>query len=91
MDTLLVFVLGDKLPWISEAVLAIVSYAPGGSAKKDKESKQRKTAVNAYVKALIEMWSKAFGSEHILERKAVANKVRNALAVYFNKVCCDRR
>ena len=32
------------------------------------------------------MWSKAFGSENIMERKAVANKIRNGLALYFNNV-----
>ena len=58
---------------------------PGGLAKKGKES-ERKNAVNAYVKSLKEMWSKAFGSENIMERKAVVNKIRNVLALYFKKV-----
>ena len=87
----LIFILGDKLPWISEAVLAIIKYAPGSSLKKEKETKQRKLAINAYVTSLIEIWSKAFGSENVLERKAVSNKIRNALSVYFNKVLCNRR
>ena len=86
MSTELVFILGEKLPWVTEAVISIYNYAPGGSAKKGKESKRRKDAVNAYVKSLIEMWSKAFGSENIMERKAVANKIRNGLALYFNNV-----
>ena len=86
MSTELVFVLGEKLPWVTEAVISIYNYAPGGSAKKGKESKRRKDAVNAYVQSLIEMWSKAFGSENIMERKAVANKIRNGLALYFNNV-----
>ena len=38
MSTELVFVLGDKLPWVTEAVISIYNYAPGGSAKKGKES-----------------------------------------------------
>ena len=41
----------------------------GGLAKKGKES-ERKNAVNAYVKSLKEMWSKAFGSENIMETKS---------------------
>ena len=86
MSTELVFVLGEKLPWVTEAVISIYNYAPGGSAKKGKESKRRKDAVNAYVKCLIEMWSKAFGSENIIERKAVAKKIGNVLALYFNNV-----
>ena len=85
MSTELIFVLGEKLPWVTEAVISIYNYAPGGSAKKGKESKRRKDAVNAYVKCLIEMWSKAFGSEN-MERKVVANKIRNGLALYFNNV-----
>ena len=55
MSTELVFVLGEKLPWVTEAVISIYNYAPGGSAKKGKESKRRKDAVNAYVQSLIEM------------------------------------
>ena len=86
MTTELVFVLGQKLPWVTEAVISIYNYAPGGSAKKEKESKTRKDAVNAYVKSSIEIWSKAFGSEKIMERKAVANNIRNGLALYFNNV-----
>ena len=74
MSTELVFVVGQKLLWVTEAVISIYNYAAGGSAKKGKESKRRKDAVSACVKSLIEMWSKAFGSENIMERKALANK-----------------
>ena len=45
----IVFVLGYKLPWISEAVMAIYNYAPGGSLKMDKETKQYCVEVSAYV------------------------------------------
>ena len=67
--TELVFVYGEKLPWVTEAVKSIYNYAPGGSAKKRKKLKRREDAVNAYIKSLIEIWSKAFGSENIMERK----------------------
>ena len=86
MSTELIFVLGEKLPWVTEAVISIYNYAPGGSAKKGKKSKRRKDAINAYVKSLIEMWSKAFGNENIIERKAVAKKIGNVFALYFNNV-----
>ena len=36
MSTELVFILGEKLPWVTEAVISIYNYAPGGSAKKGK-------------------------------------------------------
>ena len=65
MSTELVFVLGEKLLWVAEVVISIYNYAPGVSAKKGKELKSRKDAVSAYVKSLIEMWSKAFGSENM--------------------------
>ena len=83
MSTVFVFVLGDKLPWVITAVISIYNYAPGGSAKKGKESKRRIDAVNTNVKSLIEMWSKAFGSETIMKRKTVANKIRNGLAEIY--------
>ena len=69
MLTELVFVYGEKLPWVTEAVISIYNYAPGGSAKKGKKLKRREDAVNAYIKSLIEIWSKAFGSENIMERQ----------------------
>ena len=40
VSTKIAFVLGYKVPWISEAVMAIYNYAPGGSLKMDKETKQ---------------------------------------------------
>ena len=33
VPTKIAFVLGYKLPWISEAVMTIYNYAPGGSLK----------------------------------------------------------
>ena len=90
MSVELVFVLGDKLPWISKVVLAIYDYAPGGLPKITNWSSLRKNAVNSYVKALIELWQKAFGAEHIASRKTVANKIRAALNIYFNRVSCNR-
>ena len=80
------FCLGEKLPWVTKAVISIYNYAPSGSAKKRKELKRRKDPVNGYVKSLIELWSKAFRSENIMERTAVANKIRNGFALYFNNV-----
>ena len=38
MSTKIVFVLGYKLPWILEAVMAIYNYAPGDSLKMDKKT-----------------------------------------------------
>ena len=49
VPTKIVFVLCYKLPWISEPVMAIYNYAPGGSLKMDKETKQYCVEVSAYV------------------------------------------
>ena len=42
MSTEFVFVLGDNLHWVTEAVISIHNYAPGGSAKKVKNLEERK-------------------------------------------------
>ena len=38
----ILFVLGDKLPLISETVVVILSHAPGGSPKKSTETELRR-------------------------------------------------
>ena len=85
-----VFITGNKLPWVHEAVLAIINVAPGGSAKKEKESKARRDAINTYVIEVERLWINAFGGEHVCERKTIAKKLRAALQVYFNKVSCSK-
>ena len=84
MGSELVFIIGDKLPYISEAVMAIYSYAPGG--KPTAETEKCKAAINAYTIALINKWSMAFGSEYIQSRKTVSCKLRNHLKSYYNSV-----
>ena len=74
-----VFITGDKLPWVHEAVLAIINVAPGGSAKKEKESKACRDAINTYVIEVERLWINAFGGEHVCERKTIAKKLRAAL------------
>ena len=38
-------------------------------AQQRKESKRKKDGMNAYVKSLIETWSKAFSSESIMKKE----------------------
>ena len=90
-QTEILFVLGDKLPLVSEAVLAILSYAPGGSPKKSAESKTRRNGINAYVRALRNLWIRAFGEEYICSTKTIADRLRKFLSSYFNQVTCNRR
>ena len=84
------FITSKKLPWIYKSVLAVISAAPGGSAKKSTETKPRRDAINRYVAEVEELWINAFGKEHICERKTIARKLRSALQVHFNKVSCSK-
>ena len=54
---------------MSEAVIAIISYAPGGS----RQTGLCQNAVTASVNALLRIWTKVFGVENIASRKAVKN------------------
>ena len=85
------FVLGDKLPYCHEVVISIVSYAAGGSPYEKKETRRRKDAINAYVRAIINVWSKAFGAKYIASRKVVTNRVRKLLIDYHLKVVNYRK
>ena len=91
MATSIEFILGDKLPWLHEAVLAIYSYAPGGSPKEGKESKIRKQAINAYTNSIMKIWVKAFGLENVAPRITVVKKIRSGLESHFNSVLCKGR
>ena len=78
----IVFLLGDKLPLVSEAVIAIVSYAHGGAYSEKSETRKRKNAINNYVSALIELWSNAFGSKYVMARKSVVYQLRKNIVSY---------
>ena len=83
----IVFLLGDKLPLVSESVITIVSYAPGGAYTEKNETKKRKHTVNNYVSALIEQWSNAFGSKYVMARKSVVNILRKHIVSYGGWRC----
>ena len=87
----LVFVLGDKLPFIYKLIIAIISYASGGSPDEKKETKNRKEEVNAYARAIRYTWPKAFGEEHVCPRKVVAGKIWKHLHDYHSKVLIKPR
>ena len=75
-----VFVLGDKLPWVHEAVISIISYAPGNH----KNSERHRDAVNAYAKVLHTIWCKSFGAEHIVHIDTVKKQLEKHFDKYFN-------
>ena len=80
------FILGDKLPLVSEAVIAILSYAPGGPPDGPRQTVRRQEAVTAYINALIVIWSKAFGNENIASRKTVKTWILSHIKNYHSAV-----
>ena len=75
------FVLGDKLPLVSEAVMAIISYAPGNHS-----SQKQKDAIKDYGTMLLQIWSKGFGNEHILTRNSIKDRLTAHVKEYFNVI-----
>ena len=57
------YFLGEKLLYIHEAVYAILQAAPGGRPTEKDETSLRKDAIEAYTKALLQQWSRAFGPD----------------------------
>ena len=88
MEKSVEFILGDKLPWVYEAVIAFYGYSPGASPKEGRESKAKKKVVNAYVTSLMRTWVKAFGLENVAPHKTVPKKIRAGLESRFNSVLC---
>ena len=68
------FVLGDKLLRVFEVVQAIYDYAPGEPMTK--ETAKRTEAVTCYGNAVIKLWIKAFGPEHIKGKTPVKDQIR---------------
>ena len=80
MDEKIIFVLGDKLPRYYDAAIAIFTIA-----QKPKSDKM-KLCIQAYVAALIDIWTKSFGVEHILNRGCVTKRVETLVTNYYNNV-----
>ena len=82
------FILGDKLPWVFEAVEAILDVVPRGSPKEKNESALQKKAINAYSAAVRTLWEKAFGAEHVMSRRITGRTLRAAIEIYFKEISC---
>ena len=83
---MLEFILGDKLPLVSEAVIAILSYAPGGPPDGARQTALRQEAVSSYATGLISIWTRAFGEENIASRKTVKTRLVSHTKTYHNAV-----
>lgn len=69
-----------KLPTVFEAISDIYRYSTKpGSAK-------MKTVVRQYTNALVEHWTKSFGSDHVLSHSTVKHKLDALLKSYHNHV-----
>ena len=60
MEEKLVFILGDRLPTYYDAGIAIFNVCH------DINSQKMTNCINAYVNALMTLWTKAFGDKHLL-------------------------
>ena len=80
MDEKIIFVLGGKLPRCYDAAIAIFTVA-----QKPKSDKM-KLCIQAYVTALIDIWTKSFGVEHILTRGCFTKRVKKLVTNYYNNV-----
>ena len=80
MDEKIIFVLGDKLPRYYDAAIAIFTIA------QKPQSDKMKLCIQAYVTALIDIWTKSFGIEHILTCGCVTKRVERLVTNYYNNV-----
>ena len=74
----IIFMLGDKLPRYYDAAIAIFTIP-----QKPKSDKM-KLYIQAYVTALMNIWIKSFGVEHILTHGCVTKWVEKLVTNYYN-------
>ena len=72
-------VLGDILPLVSEAVIAIITYAPGNNPN----GKKQQDAIKDYSNLLLQIWIKGFGLEHILTINPIKDKLTEHVKEYW--------
>ena len=74
------FKFSDKLPWLSDAAIAIFP-----EAKLPRSGKMKKV-IAAYRKGLVVLWQKCFSQEHVLSRSNIENKLTTLVKDFYNKV-----
>ena len=78
------FDFNQQLPTVEHVVKSITDLAPGGSPDEKKETKVRKNVISAYIKQLMEIWTKSFGKGHIISIRAINKKIRRELETYYH-------
>ena len=84
------FVIGDKLPRVFEMVQAVYDYAPGQKSK-DTAKRTDAEAVLCYSNAVIQLWGKAFGPEHIKGKTPVRALIRQCIKDYTSHLTSNRK
>ena len=80
MSEKLIFVLSDKLPTYYDAVISIFTVATSPKSKK------MTTTINSYACALIDIWKRSFGDQHVGSRSSVVYKLEKLVNDYYNRV-----
>ena len=75
-----VFILGDKLPTNYDVAISIFQVST------QRTGPHAQNTIHAYYLALVETWTKAFGTGHVMSRKGITNKLEKLCDNYCNKV-----
>ena len=75
-----VFLLGDRLPLIYDAAIAIYSVS------KKHDSAKRTATIHTYAVALQDIWERAFGKVHVANINTIKHKLVMIMKDYRNKV-----
>ena len=82
----IVFIMGDKIPTYYDVAISLFQVST-------RHGDQGKKAINSYYKSLVDCWTKAFGTRHVLSRPAVIKKLEKVRDSYYNEVYtkCHRK
>ena len=82
----IVFIMGDKIPSYYDVAISLFQVST-------RRGDQGKKAINSYYKSLVDCWTKAFGTAHVLSRQAVIKKLEKVRDSYNNEVYikCHRK
>ena len=72
------FIIGDKLPTVYDAAIAIHTVAKGSTA--------RPRAIHKYALAVRELWVKSFTEKHVIHLNTVKKRLVGIMKDYDNKV-----
>ena len=80
----IIFVLGDKLPLIYDVAISLFSVSTKPTSEKMNKG------VVAYVNSLHDVWTRAFGEEHVLRRSEIKKHVETIIHNYNTQVYIEQ-